>query len=64
MNNLVIPQNEWSLNNFSKWDKIDPKGYVSSDPFVWHPGKDKAIETESRSVAAWDWREGMDSLLE
>lgn len=57
MNNLAIPQNGWSLSNFSKWDKIDQN--VLNDPSVWHSGKGKATGLGSRAGAAWDCWEGI-----
>lgn len=44
---------------FFKCKKPVPRGYVLYNAIMWHPGRDKTIGMENKSVIARFWRMGL-----
>lgn len=53
-----------SQKHHAKWKQLDTMLFKKPDthkywmiPFIWNSVKHKTVETESRSVVAWGWKE-------
>ena len=48
-----------NLKNITKWQKQDTQDHIVYDfIYIAHPEKSEFLDTESRSVAAWEWERG------
>ena len=48
-----------NLKNITKWQKQDTQDHILYDSiYIAHPEKSEFLDTESRSMAAWEWERG------